>query len=317
MLLISRRRELPRRSTPLQILLLLVAATVPSLGCRAIGRFGESRQSLAARQLSLQGHKAMRQGDWDDAETMFSEALEISNKNDAAHRGLAESLWRRGLSAKAVSHLEQAVALSAGDIRHRQRLGRMYLEVGRVAEAEQQCKQALAVDRSWAPLWTLQGDCLLANQKYTHALSAYHQALSIQPDQSHAKLKIAEIYFYQQRFDRLLATLDQWDDDSAATTTELPTPPGRADLLRGIAMRELERFDEAAEYFEIAARKNPADVAPRLQMASLALSRGHIESARTWLASANELDPTLKINEGSDIDIALLNLDDPAVADRR
>lgn len=260
-------------------------------GCRAIARFGESRQSIAARRLSRQGLKAMRQGDWTIAENYFSEALDVSADNDAAHRGLSESLWQRGRTTQAIEHLERAVALSASDPKHLQRLGRMYLEVGRVDEAAEQCQIALNTDRDWAPLWALWGDVLMTQNRLEEALAAYHRALSLQPDYPNVQMRAAEIYHQQKRYDRLLATLDRYRDpaDTSAAELDAPVPAGRADLLRGIAMRELGRPEEAGRYFAVAAQKNPADTTPRLYLAALAESDGQHQLARAWREEARRI----------------------------
>ena len=53
---------------------LLAVMSVTDSGCRAIRRFGESRQSIAARRLSGQGFQAMHDGQWEIAETLFTDA---------------------------------------------------------------------------------------------------------------------------------------------------------------------------------------------------------------------------------------------------
>ena len=100
---------------PLLIGVILVGIISTELGCRAIGRFGESRQTIASRRLSRQGLKAMHEGDWSVAENLFTDALEVSGTDDRAHFGLAESLWQRDERPAAILHMEQAVRLSAGD----------------------------------------------------------------------------------------------------------------------------------------------------------------------------------------------------------
>ncbi|WP_390889055.1 tetratricopeptide repeat protein [Rhodopirellula halodulae] len=287
-------------------LLLLCFTTVgSSLGCRGIGRFGESRQSIAARRLSRQGVKAMRQGDWTVAETLFTEALDVSNSNDAAHRGMAESLWKKGQRDEAIEHLEKAVQLSAGDPKHMQRLGRMYLEVGRVDEASRQCQIALDSDRDWAALWALWGDCKASRNEIDEALAAYHRALSLQPDYPYVQMRTAEIYHQQQRYDRLLATLDRLREDTDFVgDVEEMIRPGAADLLRGIAMRELGRTEESVQFFLASTRKNPVDATARLQLASIAMEAGQPDVAQTWLAQAMQLDPSATREAGWNLDPA-------------
>ncbi|MCM2373351.1 tetratricopeptide repeat protein [Aporhodopirellula aestuarii] len=277
------------------LVLLCVLTTVCSqFGCRGIVKFGESRQTVAARRLSRQGLKAARDGDWIVAETLFSESLEVSDNNDAAHRGLADTLWQRGRRNDAIEHLKQAVQLSAGDPKHLQRLGRMYLELGRVDEAARQCEIALQSDREWAALWALWGDCELAQSRTESALAAYHRALSLQPDYPYVQLQAAEIYHQQKRHDRLLATLDRLNESEGSLVmnqTDGGIVPGRADLLRGLAMRELGRIEESNRYLVAAAQKNPADVTSRLQLAAASISNGDPVSAQGWLAQAMQVDP--------------------------
>ncbi|TWT65313.1 tetratricopeptide repeat protein [Allorhodopirellula solitaria] len=310
--------------------LLAAALTLVSLqlGCRSIVKFGESRQSVAARRLSRQGLKAARQGDWTVAEDLFSKSLDVSNNNDAAHRGLADTLWLRGRRNDAVVHLKKAVQLSAGDPKHLQRLGRMYLELGRVDEAARQCEIALQSDREWAALWALWGDCETAQGRSDSALAAYHRALSLQPDYPYVQLQAAEIYHQHQRHDRLLATLDRFNGASSSaqlTQTDGGIIPGRADLLRGLAYRELGRGDEANRYLIAAAEKNPADVTARLQLAAASISGGDSAAAQNWLAQAMRIDPEAvaasgwvrsSINQSEMADNAVLSaLEDSATGD--
>ena len=218
------------------ILLILLSFALASCGCRAIRRFGDSRQSIAARRLSGQGFQAIHDGRWEVAETLFTDALEISQADDRAHWGLAEAYWNRGDKELATQHMEQAVRLSAGDPKFVGRLGEMYLDLGRLAEADQQSQMALSGARDSPGAWQLRGDCLRAAGEEEEALGAYHRALGLQPDFPEVQLQAADIYRSQERYDRLLATLDRLEDSMGADQT-----PARADLLQGIALRKMGR----------------------------------------------------------------------------
>lgn len=255
-------------------------------GCRAISRFGESRQSIESRHLSRLGRDAAEQGQWDQAETLFRDALGVSTSDDRAHAGMAESLWQRGERELALGHMEHALRLSADDPKHLLRLGRMYLEVGRLDDADVQSLAALAAERESADAWTLRGDCLSARGKQDEALAAYHRALAMRPDAPGPQLEAAEIYRSQGRYDRLLATIDRLSESVGAEQA-----PARAELLRGIAMRELGRNAEAGRCFARAAEKAPGDPSPHLHLASLSLDAGEVNAARISLAKALELDP--------------------------
>ena len=274
------------------ICLLLLQLAAP-LGCRSISGIGESRQSLEARKRSRLGLEAMHQGKWDEAERLFSAALSVSDDDDRAHRGLAEAYWHRGQRVSAVTHMEQAVELSAGDPRLVGRLGEMYLELGRLAEAAEKSELALASERNSADIWTLRGNCLRQKGNEDGALAAYHRALALQPDFVDAKLQVAELYLGSNQYDRILATLDQLDpvgDESA-------TPP-RVHMLRGIALRNLDRPDLAIKHFAKAAESDPTRAEPHLQIAAIELQKGRPHLASESIAHAMDLNRPLVESSG-------------------
>ncbi|TWT53254.1 tetratricopeptide repeat protein [Rubripirellula amarantea] len=268
------------------VLLLVSLIALSSCGCRAIRRFGESRQSIAARRLSGQGFQAMHDGKWDIAETLFSDALDVSKTDDRAHWGLAEAYWNRGEKELAVNQMEQAVRLSAGDPKFVGRLGEMYLNLGRMSDADQQSQIALRATRNSADAWRLRGDCLRAAGNEAEALAAYHRALALQPDFPQVQLQAAEIYGSQQRFDRLLATLDRLQDNVGVEKT-----PARADVLQGIAMRQLERPEEARRCLVRATKKDPQDPYSHLELATLEMQQGNLHEANLALSMAMTIDP--------------------------
>lgn len=272
--------------------LLLAVLTIAETGCRAIRRFGDNRQSIAARRLSGQGFQAMHDGQWDIAENLFTDALDVSKADDRAHWGLAESFWNRGERELAIKHMQQAVHLSAGDSKFVQRLGRMYLEVGQLEEAEKNSLLALESKRDSAAAWALRGDCLKAKGHIQDALAAYHRALALQPDFPEVQLQTAEIYQGENRYDRVLATLDRLQDGVGVDEA-----PARVDLLQGIAMRQLGRTEEARRCFARASVKDPEDATPHLELASLALEQGNIALAKDSLSLGLQLNPD-SVHEG-------------------
>ena len=257
-------------------------------GCRAISKIGESGQSVAARKLSRQGIQQMHDGQWEAAERLFSNALEISDHDDRAHRGIAEAYWNRGQKDAAIKHMERAVELSAKDPRLVGRLGEMYLDVGRESEAELQSLIALETERESAEIWALRGDCLQRRGLDEEALAAYHRALAIQPDHCDVKLRVAEIYLANSQYDRLLSTLDQFDASGDESVV-----PAKVHMLRGIAMRNLGRDQQAKRHFAQAIVRDPNWADPHLQLAAIALSANQRAEAGQRVADAMRVNPQL------------------------
>ncbi|MEO1618476.1 MAG: tetratricopeptide repeat protein [Planctomycetota bacterium] len=249
---------------------------------------GHNHEALDARKKSRLGMQALHQKRWQDAEQLFSEALTLSDGDDRAHRGIAETLWNRGETELAIKHMELAVKRSGSDPRLIGRLGEMYLEIGRLEEAESRCNVALASARDLPEVWTLRGDCLTARGNRTDALAAYHRALALQPGLVETKLRVAEIYLENDQYDRLLATLDQIDPVGDENQT-----PVRVHMLRGIAMRNLQRPELATKHFAKAVERDPSRAEPHLQIAAIELEQGRSSLASRSIARAMELDPAL------------------------
>jgi tetratricopeptide (TPR) repeat protein len=275
------------RNTRRHTFVLIIAVYLGmSSGCRVIRRFGDNRQAIAARRLSGQGFQAMHDGRWESAEDLFTEALDVSKADDRSHWGMAETCWNRGQKEVALTHMEQAVRLTAGDPKLVRRLGRMYLETGDLQQADHHSKWSLQTERGSAEGWALRGDVLKASGKLEDALAAYHRSLAYQPDRTDVQLQTAEIYQTQHRFDRSLATLDRMTDAISPDDA-----PARADMMRGIAMRQLGRADEALRCFDRAIQKDPHNPQSHLELAATALQLGKPEEAQIALQAAMSLNP--------------------------
>jgi tetratricopeptide (TPR) repeat protein len=254
----------------------------------------QQQKLIDARRHSGMGFQKIHNGSWEDAEELFEQALDKSENDERAHWGLAESYWNRGKTILAVEHMEQAVRLSAGDPKMVQRLGRMYLDMGRLEDAKSHSLWALESERDSAEAWALYGDCLHAaagtadpdHPALQPALAAYHRALALQPDYPKVQQTAAEIYLQQQRYDRVLATLDRLHD-----THGIDAASARVDLLRGIALKQEGRTDDAKVSFRRAITKDASDPDPLIELASLELKDSQVEKARSALQQAAEIAP--------------------------
>jgi tetratricopeptide (TPR) repeat protein len=261
-----------------------------SAGCRTIAGSSRSQQSIAARTLSRQGIEALHLGHREEAENLFENSLRISQVDDRAHGGYAESLWQRGEWKLAVKHMEQAVRLSGNDPEAQIRLGRMYLDLGRTAEAAATVEMALRANRKLAAGWALRGDVLARQDRRQDALAAYHQALALQPNMHEAKLAAAELYAHEGRHDRVLATLDQLRDGTGEAHC-----PFRAHVLRGLALQELGRADEASRCFALATVEQPQNVDLLYRWSIADWKAGNPQAAAATIERALRLAPENRV----------------------
>ena len=280
---------------PPRLIELLSLTVFACCGCQSMSH-KQQQKLIDARRHSGMGFQKIHNGSWEDAEELFEQALDKSENDERAHWGLAESYWNRGKTTLSLEHMEQAVRLSAGDPKMIQRLGRMYLDTGRLEDAKSHSLWALESERDSAEAWALYGDCLHAaaddsdpdHPALQPALAAYHRALALQPDYPKVQQTSAEIYLKQQRYDRVLATLDRLHD-----TLGINAASARVDVLRGIALKQEGRTDDAKASFLRAIAKDRNDPNPLIELASLELKEGRLEQARSTLEQAAEIAPKL------------------------
>lgn len=265
-----------------------LAVIVGAGGCRAFRCQKVSDESIAeARQLSLQGMSARQRGRWEQAETLYAEAVLKCPSDERARCGYAESLWQRGAQTEAVAHMEEAVRLSGHDPERMVQLGEMYLARGELARAGQQAERAVAANGQLAGAWALRGKVLAAQGSRTDALASFHRALKLQSQYPEVQLALAEIYNEQNRPQRALATLQSLADS-------FPPDQVPVDVLihQGFALRQLGRHADAARSLAQAADRGSPSADLLYELGRTQLSAGDASAARLAIAAALERDPS-------------------------
>jgi len=261
--------------------LLLVA------GCRAFRCPKASDEAIAsARQLSLQGMAARNHGRWDQAESLYAEAVQQCPRDERARCGYAESLWQRGEQEQGVAHMEEAVRLSGHDPERLVQLGNMYLARGELARAAAQADRAISASRDLASAWALRGKVLQNQGSRTEALASFHRALTLQQQYPEVQLALAEIYCEQGRPQRALTTLQGLADS-------LPADQVPVDVLvrQGLALRQLGRHHDAAHWLAQAANRGNPPVDLLYELGRSHLEAGDTAAARLAVNAALAREP--------------------------
>jgi tetratricopeptide (TPR) repeat protein len=260
---------------------------VAGAGCRAFRCKQVSDESIAeARQLSLQGTSALQRGHWEQAETLYAEAVLKCPHDERARCGYAESLWQRGAQVEAVAHMEEAVRLSGHDPERVVQLGEMYLARGELGRAGQQAERAVAANTQLAGAWALRGKVLAAQGSRTDALASFHRALRLQGQYPEVQLAVAEIYRQQNRPQLALATLQSLADGFPPEQT-----PVEVLIQEGLALRQLGRNAEAARALAQAAERGNPSADLLYELGRTQLSAGDATAARLALAAALDREP--------------------------
>ena len=282
---------------------------VTSLGCRSYAQRKSNSQLVAARQLSLRGADAMQRSREQDAEMLFSEALRNSPLDERAHWGYSTTLWKRGDRQRAIEHMREAVRLSGRNPDYTVRLGEMNLDMGDRKAARENALSVLSANRSHAEAWALLGDTHQSERDWPAASECYHRALLIRSDYSRVQLSVAEIDRLTGRPRRTLAALDRMTDLHTTASTDPEVL-----LIRGMALADLNRNEEAAETLAKASERMPSDrIEKQIQLVHAQHRIGELVPARMTLGrllASNANNPEVTRLQ-SMLDLSFAHLSDP------
>ena len=129
----------------------------------------------------------------DKAEEVLRSVLKNDPENEAAVEQLTQLLMDEGKAAEAVSLLEGITAHSPSPVLL-DLLGDAYTQAHELAKAEQAYRKAAELDPSELSHQRGLGQTLLAEEKYSEALSVYRKLSDLVPDDADVYLRIAQIY---------------------------------------------------------------------------------------------------------------------------
>src|SRR6266567_3111586 len=137
----------------------------------------------------------------DKAEEVLRNILKTDPENEAAVEQLTQLLMDGGKSQEAVSLLEGITAHSPSPVLL-DLLGDAYTQTHELAKAEQSYRKAAELDPSELSHQRGLGQTLLAEEKYSEALSVYRKLSDLVPDDADVYLRIAQIYRELHQLDK-------------------------------------------------------------------------------------------------------------------
>jgi tetratricopeptide (TPR) repeat protein len=170
------------------------------------------------------------------AEQVLRSMLKNDPENEPAVEQLTQLLMDEGKASEAVSLLEGITEHSPSPVLL-DLLGDAYTQAHELAKAEQSYRKAAEIDPSELSHQRGLGQTLLAEEKYSEALSVYQKISDLMPDDSDVYLRIAQIY-------RELHQLDKAEENLVRARQYAP---GNLDVMYNEAMlyQAQGRFDDA------------------------------------------------------------------------
>ena len=172
---------------------------LPSLGVLILavwGAYGLARRwQPAAIALSVAASAAIvlcfaltRQqlGHWQDSESLFRHALEVTEDNWLAHNNLGNALAKKGRLDDAIPQFQQSLRLKPDYAEAHNNLGFALVKKGQTDEAIRQYQQALRPNPDFAEAHNNLGAAFYQQGRTGDAICQYQEALRLKPDYADA-----------------------------------------------------------------------------------------------------------------------------------
>ena len=130
---------------------------------------------------------------WQDSETLWRHALNVTTDNVIAEGNLGEAIYRKGRNAEARFHFEKSLRINRRQPELLSALGVFDLEVGRIDEARAHLQEAIAIEPNHKDAHFNLGNVYLHTGDGAEALTHYERALAINPDDVEALNNMAWI----------------------------------------------------------------------------------------------------------------------------
>ncbi len=233
---------------------------------------------------SLLGQVLLQQQQFAAAETAFRRAYESGAQGLKARLDLARVLPLVGKSDEALAMHRKILAERPNNVPALLQLGQLVEKLGRREAAADYYQKALANRRPRAPELAELGDFFQQRRDFQPALTAYSEAVELNPDDPLLHLNVA----------RCLAALARYPEATRHTTEAIRLAPERAEIqqLHGIVLLKQGRKAEALGPFREALRLAPQSLDNRLNLGVALAESGQTAEAITHLTVVVQSNPT-------------------------
>jgi tetratricopeptide (TPR) repeat protein len=280
------RASLAARAVVFTFRLVIVLLAASTSGCATFGRRSPAPAEIAAcRELCVEGVAAIERGNWQQAEVLLQQAVEMSPNDAESRQYLAEVLWRRGAADQAMSQMAAAVELDPADAELAVRAGEMSLAINALDTALSHADAAIRLDPKQASAWALRGRVFRCLKQNDRAMADWQRALELAPNDANVLLDVALLYRERGQSARALAALHHLLD---------VYPPGEepqaALMLEGLALMDLQRPYQAVDSLLAAARRGPPNAEVLYRLAQAQWSTGRYAEATSSAEQALAID---------------------------
>jgi tetratricopeptide (TPR) repeat protein len=188
-------------------------------------------------------------GYWQDSETLFRHALEVTRNNYFAHKGVGDVFIMKGQTDEAIGEYRESLRLRPSYPQAHDNLGNAFLIKGRTDEAISQFREAILFKPDYAIAHSNLGAALCDTGKIDEAISEDQEAIRLKPDYPDAHNNLGAALVRKGRIDEAISQFQE----------ALRLKPDYADAHNGLgaALGGKGRIDEAIAQFQETLRLKP------------------------------------------------------------
>jgi len=236
--------------------------------------------------LSLGTATYLRNQVWQNAISLWSDAVDKNPKNYRAQINLGYALRREGRLEEAVSHYRQAIDIMPNFLPAHNNIGVALAQQGKLEDAFFHFSEALRIKPGDSETLTNFGQARMQEGKIEEAVLYFHRALKSSPTnaKAHNNLGIA------------MAQQGKLEDAAAHFSKALRTEPYNARIHRNMGLVFMLQGDlkGAARHFSEAVRINPEYAEAHCKLAIILMRQGDVNGGIRHFSKALDIQPDLK-----------------------
>jgi protein O-mannosyl-transferase len=246
------------------------------------------RHALEVTENNYLAHKAFGdaldgKGQMDEAVRQYREALRLKPAYPLAHNNLANTLAKKGQIDEAIRQYQEALRLTPGYVDAHFNLGNTLLKEGQIDEAIRQYQEALGLKPDYAEACNNLGAALDQKGQTDEAIRQYREAIRLKPANAGAHNNLGFV----------LSKKGQTDEAIRQYQEAIRLKPDYADARKniGLALGKKNRVDEAINQYQEALRLQPADADAHYNFGNVLYQKGRTKEAIRQYQEAVRLKP--------------------------
>ena len=222
-------------------------------------------------------------GHWQDNETLFRQALVVTENNQIAHKSLGDALDKKGQADEAIGHFQEAIRLKPGYADVHNNLGNTLLKKGQADEAIAHFQEAIRLKPGYANAYNNFGNALLRKGQPGEAIRQYQEAIRLEPVDANTHYNLGNAFLKNGQPDEAIRQYQE------AIRLKRDSPAAYYNL--GIVFGMKGQPDEAIRQFQEAIRLKPDYAEVHSNLGTAFFQQGRADEAIRQYQEALRLKP--------------------------